>query len=1097
MEFRILGPLEVVRGSRRLELGGPKQRAVLAALLVEPNRVVPLYRLLDQLWGEEPPPRATATLQAYVSNLRRILEPERRPRSPANVLVTQPPGYVLRVDSSRVDFLAFEALAMKGRQLLAEGNPRTARDAFTESLALWRGPALADLLDEGFLQNTATRLEDLRLAALDERFEVELALGRHADVISELEYLVTEHPYRERFWFLLLLSLYRAGRQADALNAFRKVRTVFSEDLGIDPSPALRGLEEEILQQSPSLHWKPPVEEESASGASSIELSDLPVPSPQPTVAEPDLGRLPLAGRDAQLARIESLTQEIRQGHSRLLLLSGEAGIGKTRLIEEFASRSALANEAKVAWGRCYEGEGPPAFWPWIQVFRTFAELAKSGGAASLSSEVGRLLGQETQGRTELENLARQDPAAARARLYDSASRLLVDLAAVRPIVIVLDDLQWADAPSLELLHFLASQLTGVRILVVGIHRDADLSAGDPLAEVLGALAREPAVRRMTLSGLSKEEVADLFREVSDTAIESSVVETVHERTDGNPFFVWELIQLLDSEGRLQATEALTQAIPAGVRDVVRRRVARLPDRTVRVLTTAAVIGREFDFPLLERVCGLPEESALDHIEAALMTGMIHDVEGQVGRYRFAHDLVREALSAELSGVRKARLHAQLASALQTLHGAEHPDYALELGRHMWDGRIHLNPASVAAGLIRGSDVALAQLDYDHARVQLERGIEVLGSIDDLAEHPQSELDARVELELGAQSRLVSVLLMTQGYGTRELRAAAGRVRELSAHAGETSEVVGVLWALWSNLCVRAEFATALDVANELFAIGKRTGDRCALAAAADARGTTLWHLGDFAQAEQHLRDAASRSTTLSIEEVARYRLEHMIVHIHCLWGMVLCLIGRREEADQRMMAALSELDRSPNEYDRAFMRHILGWINLVSGDVDQAVKWSSEAFKAAEHHGFRLLTALSGMVLGPAEVLRGDSLVGVRRMEEAHDQIQSAGIRMLGHHYFALKARAYLGIGREADALAALEEGMAASEETGEVFYLSELFRVRGELHMRGDPADREEARVWLDRAVKTAESQGATTLVRRAHETLQSYAAAAAKPG
>ena len=136
MEFRILGPLEVVRGSRRLELGGPKQRAVLAALVLEPTRVVPLYRLLDQLWGEEPPPRATATLQAYVSNLRRILEPERPPRAPATVLVTQPPGYLLRVGPGDVDFLRFEALAAEGRRLLSDGQPGPAHRAFTESLAL-------------------------------------------------------------------------------------------------------------------------------------------------------------------------------------------------------------------------------------------------------------------------------------------------------------------------------------------------------------------------------------------------------------------------------------------------------------------------------------------------------------------------------------------------------------------------------------------------------------------------------------------------------------------------------------------------------------------------------------------------------------------------------------------------------------------------------------------------------------------------------------------------------------------------------------------------------------------------------------------------
>jgi DNA-binding SARP family transcriptional activator len=1098
MEFRILGPLEVVRGSRRLELGGPKQRAVLAALVLEPNRVVPLYRLLDQLWGDEPPPRATATLQAYVSNLRRILEPHRRPRAPATALVTQAPGYLLRVAPGRIDFLVFEALATKGRQLLADGKPRAARDAFTESLALWRGRALADLLDERFSQLTATRLEDERLDALEGRIDAELALGQHAAIIPELEHLVTEHPYRERFWYLLLLSLYRAGRQADALTGFQRVRALFSEDLGIDPGAALRTLEGEILQQSPSLDWKPPVEEVEEVERTGTEPSEPPMISSPAPAGEPGQGRLPIVGRDPQLAHIESLAEEVDRGRGRLLLLSGEPGIGKSRLAEEFAAKIASTSGAKVAWGRSYEGEGSPAFWPWIQVFRRFADVANGRGAASLSSEVERLLGGDAMDGDELADLARQDPAAARARLYDSASRLLIELAAIHPIVIIVDDLQWADVPSLELLQFLAPQMTDARILVIGIHRDVELSAGAPLAQALGALAREPVVRRMSLSGLSKQEVAELFREVSDASLGSSLVETVHDRTEGNPFFVWELIRLIDSEGRLQTPQTLAHAIPAGVRDVVRRRVARLPERTVTVLTSAAVIGREFDFLLLERVCGLPQESALDHIEAALMTGMIADVEGRVGRYRFAHDLVREALSAELSGLRKARLHARVATVLEALHGAENPDHILELAGHMWEGRIHLDPARVAAALIRGSEVAFAQLDYDHARVQLERSIEIMRAVNQTSEPSQPEFDARVELELDAQSRLVWILLMTHGYGTPELRMAADRVRELAAHAGETSEVVGVMWALWSNLCVRAEFRGALDVADQLTGIGKRTGDRCALAAGAHARGQTLQHLGDPLGAQECFREAADHASQLSREDIAEHRLEHMAVIIPCQRAVAPALLGRGEEAERHLKEALTEADRSSRQYDRAFARFFHGWVYFLLGDLDASVEWSSEAFELSDRHGFRLLKGLCGIVLGVAETLsdnadlrRAGEDQGVARAEAALEEFRSTGARMLEPYHLALLAQAYLHSGRDADAGAALEEGIAASKKTGEAFYLSELFRLRARLLMQGSELDRDEALVLIERAVRTAEGQGATTLARRAQQDLHQVSA------
>jgi tetratricopeptide (TPR) repeat protein len=409
----------------------------------------------------------------------------------------------------------------------------------------------------------------------------------------------------------------------------------------------------------------------------------------------------------------------------------------------------------------------------------------------------------------------------------------------------------------------------------------------------------------------------------------------------------------------------------------------------------------------------------------------------------------------------------------------------------MWDGRIHLDPARVAAALIRGSDVALAQLDYDHARVQLERSIEIIGTVSDPLERSQAEFDARVQLELDAQSRLVWILLMTHGYSTRELRVAADRVRELAAYAGETSEVVGVMWALWSNLCVCAEFTAALEVADELSAIGRRTGDRCALAASAHARGQTLQHLGDLSGADECFREAAEHASRLSPDDLAEHRLEHLAVIIPCQRAVALALLDCGEEAERHLMEALADVDRSSRQYDRAFVRYGLAWAHVVLGNLDASVQWSSQAFELCDRHGFRLLKGLCGIVLGVAETLSDQGTRGLARAEAALEEFRTTGARMLDPYHLSLLARARLHNGNAGDAQVTLEEGMAASEKTGEAFYLSELFRLRGELLMHGREPDRDEASVWLERALKTAESQGATTLVRRAQETLNQVSA------
>src|SRR5690242_14683107 len=253
--FGILGPLEVLRSGRAVPLAGPRQRAVLAVLLLQPNRVVSVDRLVEDVWEGHAPEASVTSLQTYVFHLRRALEPGRPRGGAGEVLATRDRGYLLHVSPERLDAAVFEDGLAAGLAALEAGRHAQARERLGRALDLWRGPVLADLSGYAFIQVEAARLEELRLAAWEARIEADLALGRHAAVTAELERLVADHPLRERLHGQLMLSLYRCGRQAEALAAYQRVRDLLAAELGIDPGEPLRRLHASVLAHDPALDW--------------------------------------------------------------------------------------------------------------------------------------------------------------------------------------------------------------------------------------------------------------------------------------------------------------------------------------------------------------------------------------------------------------------------------------------------------------------------------------------------------------------------------------------------------------------------------------------------------------------------------------------------------------------------------------------------------------------------------------------------------------------------------------------------------------------------------------------------------------------------
>jgi predicted ATPase/DNA-binding SARP family transcriptional activator len=340
LEFRVLGPLQVAKEGRLLPLGGLKQRGLLALLLLNRNRVVPRDRLVDVLWGESPPASAANAVQIYVSKLRRLLGDDETVE--AGAIVTEPPGYRLRVLPGELDADRFERLIAEGREALGAGKAEQAEKRLAHALTLWHGPPLADFAAEPFAQAEIGRLEQLRLRALEERIEAQLSLGRHAEVSAELPTLIDQHPLEERLRAQLMVALYRSGRQADALAAYRDFRRLLADELGLDPSPDLREIERRILRQDSALvapaapHRKaelPPAASADFAPPVAAKQTNLPVP---PT---------PLIGREQEL----QAAGQLLSAH-RLITLTGPGGSGKTRLALQLAADAVEDFPDGVVW---------------------------------------------------------------------------------------------------------------------------------------------------------------------------------------------------------------------------------------------------------------------------------------------------------------------------------------------------------------------------------------------------------------------------------------------------------------------------------------------------------------------------------------------------------------------------------------------------------------------------------------------------------------------------------------------------------------------------------------------------------------------------
>jgi DNA-binding SARP family transcriptional activator/tetratricopeptide (TPR) repeat protein len=705
LRLSLLGELTARYDGAALDLGGPRQRAVLAILVLARGEAVPAERLAESVWGDAPPAHVSGALQSYVSHLRRRLEPGAAARSRSGVIIRVGPGYAVRLPDDGVDAWRFETLLQQARE---RDDPQQVIALLEEALGLWRGPALADYADEPWAEPEIARLTDLRAVAREQLLAARLASGEAALLVPELEVLVADAPLREERWRLLVLALYRAHRQADALAALRRARSTLADELGVDPGPALRALEAEVLAQSPSL--------------------DIPAQRrPAPLVARPAVPAADeLVDRDREVGALRRALDDLVAGTPGVVVVEGAAGIGKSRLLAELR-RLASERSCRVLSGRGSQLEKEFGFGVVRQLFEP--ELVSAAGR-----DDGPLSGAAASARSVFD-LAGTDGGEGSFAVLHSLYWLTVNLAADGPLVLAVDDLQWCDSASLRYLAYLARRLDGLPVLVVGTLRTGERHADE---ELLAALTLDDSTVVVHPAPLSAEATAELVRSrLGDAA--PMFTEACHRTTAGNPLLLRQLLRALEVDQVRPDAAHVDTVMAVGSRAVssmVLVRLRRMPAECAVVARAAAVLGEGASLPRIAAQAGLPEETTAVALAALTRAEILKD-EQPLG---FVHPLVRDAVYRDLPAAERELEHER---AQRLLRSSAAP--AEQVAAHLLLAPRRADPASVDV-LRRAARTAADRGAADSAVTYLRRALD---------EPPSAEQRVDVLLELGLLEALV------------------------------------------------------------------------------------------------------------------------------------------------------------------------------------------------------------------------------------------------------------------------------------------------------------------------------------------------------
>jgi len=1047
LKIRLLGGFDARWSSGTvLNLPTKKAQALLAYLATSSGQAEPRDKLAALLWGETSDHQARDSLRHALAALRKALA----------VAGADPPLLRIRGQHVSLDPDPVEVDVVIFERLVSHATPQSLEDA----AELYRGDlllgfGLSEPLFEDWLVGERERLREMALEALARLLDRESRTGHTERAIRAAVQLLALDPLQEAVHRALMQLHARQGRRGAALKQYQLCVDGLQRELGMEPETETKALYQSLLRHP----------------AQVSDAGDLPVGDPsrpergggRPSLELPAV-ETPLFGRQADLARLQQWLVDVTLGRSHVATVLGEAGIGKTRLVSTLAAE-AIAQGCRVLMGRCHESDVILPFAPWVDACR--------GGRLGLDEEVLGAL--HPARRAELARLLPEAgrPGLPRASdsplpLFESLTQLLEQLAARQPLVLVLEDMHWADEMSLRLLSFVSRRLPLRPALLVVTAREEDLAAAALAQQTVGDLCHAPDATPMRLEPLSRADIGGIVRSLTRVGSDVTSLEAgIWAMSEGNPLVAVEAMRALAAKGPSQGGEGASElSLPERVRELIAQRLDRLSARSQAVAAVAAVIGRRFDFALLTAASGMDERHAAEAVEDMVRHHVLRSVGNE---FEFTHDRVRDVAYGRLLAPRRRLLHVAVAEALEAAPVEDRPGEHIEqLAYHAVRGDLLERAVHY---LRQAGEKAASRSALQHARVAFEQALGILRAL------PQnrSNLTHAFDIRLALRSVLVQ-----QG----ELRQVLDVLREAEALAERLDECrLGHVYAFLTNIHARLDAPeTALLSGARALEIAERLGDSKLRILATGYVEQAHYYRGEYARV---IELATENLAALSPEWVHEFFGSNQPPSVNDRFRLVVSLahLGRFAQAAQHEAETIALAEATHHAYPVAMAYHAAGTARLIKGDWARArVLIEREIAVLRDGNiGGELPIALANCAralayLGHASDALGRCLEAERLIAE-HSAKGWAGI---GWTSYSL-ARAYFVLGRldDANRLATLTIE-AASARTD---FVPDTLHLLGDIATHPERFDAERGEALYERALALAEAQGMRPLVAHCH--------------
>lgn len=941
----ILGPLEVTFKGRCVEIHGPKRRALLALLAVNGGRVVSMHTLVDELWLGTPPAGATATLQSHVSHLRHDLG------DVGECMTTHPAGYQLAVGPDVIDSPRFERLIVRALHL---DDPSDMSDALSSALALWRGRPLMEFEGATWARQEAERLGALWRLAVERRVDAELALDRHAELVPELQALVERHEFHEPYWLQLMRALDGCGRHVEALRAGRRLRSLLVE-VGVTPSRDVEALESSILRRR-HVHRRP--ESRLRPRVDRAAVQRAPYQTPR------------FVGRARERSTLCAALHEAATGRTQIVLIEGEPGAGKSRLVAETVADAEDLGLIALT-GTC-DGYLHAAFQPIADALRAALDsdsLQDGDFLSELPPPLARLLPDDSVGSAPAELADSWESDDGQYRLHCTFARWLSRLTSQSPVLLVIEDVQWAEPSTLLLLRHIVRSSEHDRLCIVLTYRATELAGAGTAAQAFSDMRRTRGLVELPLQGLAADDVYQLLLDWESRERRSAGwitfadAEALHEATAGNPLFACEILKhvgcsnVVPPHRNLSFADAMRDVgVPARMNALVWPRMSSMSSETVSALEGASILGNTFSAPLLGRIMHLDDDRLTLVLEEAEAAGFILPVATDDLTYRYCHTVVQDTVQQRISTVRRALLHRRAVEAYEASQASANRNLA-RIARHCVGAGGTLDARTALRYCWEAGHQALHQRAPDTAAAHYRDALRILERCPDAEVEVQCELT----LNLGEAERLskaadhrstflvAAELARSTSDRDRLARAGKGISRSFLAVSGPPdkarrrvleagiaaygSEPTGQRALLLSSLAgeerFQGEYERSSELASEAVDVARRAGNSRELFATLATRWDVIFHPASL---------IARIDLSREMLKVAR-QAGDATMHVRALWHAFCCSLerGRGDEARLRV----NEMDRLAAQADSGTIHYrtavVRATMELIRGRLEEA----------------------------------------------------------------------------------------------------------------------------------------------------------------